>query len=145
MLTNLIVQGNNGISYCIQYRDETPQMPQSETIKLSNGSKLVSTNQQKRLLLHIFPSECPLVNKNLFGQSDKYSPKKKITPSRKILSSYFTYKGPCQAALTDAASVSKASTNLIIFNVNKIFYVISVVILNYTWSVLYIFYLHEAS
>ena len=145
MLTNLIVQGNNGISYCIQYRDETKQIPQSETIKLTNGSKLVSTERHKRLLVDIFPRECPLVNKNLLGQSDKYSPKKKITPSRKILSSYFTYKGPCQAALTDAASVSKASSNQINFNFNKLFYVILVVLLNYAWSVLYIFYLHEAS
>lgn len=141
----MIVQGNNGISYCIQYRDETRQIPQSENIKLTNGSKQIPTNQQKRLQLDILPKECPLVNPDLFSQSDKYSSKKKVTPSRKILSSYFTYKGPCQAALTDAASVSKASSNHINFNFNKLFYVILVVILNYTWSVLYIFYLHEAS
>merc|ERR1712062_236375 len=145
MLTNLIVQGNNGISYCIQYRDETHQIQQSETIKLSNGSKLVPTDKQKRLLLDIFPRQCPLVNQDLFSQFDKYSAKKKMTLSRTILSSYFTYKGPCQAALTDAASVSKASSNHINFNFNKLFYVILVVTLNYTWSVLYIFYLHEAS
>ena len=145
MLINLIVQGNNGISYCIQYRDETHQMPQSAIMKLSNDSKLVSTNRQKRLLLDIFPRQCPLVNQNLFSQSDKYSSENKMTLSRKILSSYFTYKGPCQAALTDAASVSKVSSNHTNFSFNKLFYVILVVILNYTWSVLYIFYLHEAS
>ena len=127
MLTNLIVQGNNGISYCIQYHDETHQIQQSETIKSSNGSKIVSTERQKRLLLEIFPRQCPLINQDLFSQSDKYSSKKKIAPSRKILSSHFSYKGPCQAALTDAASVSKASSNHINFNFNKLFYVILVV------------------
>ena len=144
-ITNLVVQGSNGISYCIQYRDQSHQIVQPETPKLSNNTKQNLEHIQNKLQINIFAKECPIVDKNVFGGSDQYSTKSKINPKRELLSSYFTYMGPCQAALTDAASVSKAPSTCTIFHFRDMIFVILVVMINFTWPILYIFYPHEAS
>ena len=144
-LTNLIIRGNNGISYCIQYRDQSRQVLQFEKQMMSNDTKQDQMPIQKSLQIKILARECPMMSHNVLLGSDQYSNKKRFEPRREILSSRFSYEGPCQAALTDAASVSKASSNHMNFHLNGIFLVILVVILNPTRPVLYIFYPHAAS
>ena len=144
-LTNVIIRGNNGISYCIQYRDQSRQVLQIEKQMMSNDTKQDQMHIQKSLQIKIFAKECPMMSHNVLLGSDQYSNKKRLDPRRELLSSRFSYEGPCQAALTDAASVSKASSNHMNFHFNGIFLVILVVILNPTRPVLYIFYPHAAS
>ena len=144
-LTNLVVRGSNGISYCIQYRDQSHQIVQPETPKPSNNTKQNLKHIQNKLQINIFAKECPIINNDVFGDHDDYSTKSKIKPNRELLSSYFTYMGPCQAALTDAASVSQAPSSCMISHFRDMIFVILVNILKSTWPILYIFYPHEAS
>ena len=142
-LTNLIVQGNNGMAYCIQYRDQDHPIIQPDHV--SNDTKQDQSHKKKSLQINIFAKACPTLNQDVLFGSDQFTTKKKLNPRREILSSHFKYKGPCQAALTDAASVSKASSKVSNFDLYKIFHVIMVVILNSTLTILYIFHPHETS
>ena len=79
---------------------------------------------QKFLEIKISPKGCP--DSTLF-KSGRAPTQKKEHSKGSMLSTTFKYKGPCQAALTDAASVYKASSLRLSLNLKQKFNVIMVV------------------
>ena len=122
--SNLIVRRRNGISYCIQYRDKLDPLSYLDPKKDSNDT-MNHLNYPNTLLEIRMPSKgCS----GLALSSSRNVPMQKKESSRgSILSNTFKFKGPCQAALTDAASVSEAPTFRIYLSYNAKFNVIMVV------------------
>ena len=123
-LTNLIVRRRNGLSYCIQYRDKRDPASYPKSKKVSNDTLQRLMHQQMFLEILISPKGCP--DPTLFISEQAQDTMKEYL-KESVLSSTFKYKGPCQAALTDAASVSKASSSRLSLNLNQKFNVIMVV------------------
>ena len=122
--SNLIVRRRNGISYCIQYRDKLDPLLYLDR-KIDSNNSIHHLNYPKKFLEIRMPSKgCS----GLAPSSSRSVPMQKKEGSRgSILSNTFKFKGPCQAALTDAASVSKAPSFRISLSSNAKFIVIMVV------------------
>ena len=133
-ITNLIVRRRDGNSYCIQYLDNGRIPSNQKRLKSSNESKTELIDNKEFLEINIVPKECPILTRNnFFGFGPEHQRRKTLHGKWKsrgsILSNTLGYRGPCQAALTDAASVSKASLTQLFLSFKKSFNVIMVVIL----------------
>jgi hypothetical protein len=123
-ITNLIVRRRNGLSYCIQYRDKKDPASYPKSKKVSNATIQQFMYHQNILEIRISSKGCP--DPALFI-SARAPAQKKQNSKDIMLSSTFKYNGPCQAALTDAASVSKAPSSRLSLNLKQTFNVITVV------------------
>ena len=127
--TNLIVRRSDGKSYCIQYVHKSDDKSRTDVSQFANGTRLQATDMMLELHVGIFQNACPSGNiKNLHTLNhDKIEAKE--TSKERLLSGSFKYTGNCQAALTDAASVSKATSAKPNLNFNDRLIVILVVTL----------------
>ena len=135
--TNLIVRRSDGKSYCIQYVQKSDEKSRTDVSQFGNGTRLQATDMMLELHVGIFQNACPFDNiKNLRTlNQDKIEAKE--TSKERLLSGSFKYTGNCQAALTDAASVSKATSSKPSLNFNDRLIVILVV----TLPVLFLYFL----
>ena len=130
-IKNLLVRSRNGRSYCIQYSHQEQKQPQNTTLN-TKGLK----SHQRLFKANIFHAGCHSLNYDRNVDSGNTLMHKTTKEISGVLSNTFTYKGPCQAALTDAASVSKANVSQISFNTKGNLNVILVVVINILMCIL---------
>ena len=135
-VTNLIVRGSDRNSYCIQYSSKKNKRSYPIRGKVSNDTDQELKFHKSLLEVKVFKKEC-----HSFDQDNLVVLKGNLIQRNKaklgiLMSNNFIYKEPCQAALTDAASISKAALSKISLNKQGRLSVIMVLILP---GILYIF------
>merc|ERR1739844_818655 len=102
--------GSDGKSYCIQYVHKSDEKSSTDVSQFANSTRLQATDMMLELHVGIFQNACPSdsIKKHHTLNRDRIEAKE--ASKEGLLSGSFDYTGNCQAALTDAASVSKATS-----------------------------------